>query len=129
MQADQQPATASLNNQAFSLMTRLHVILRRQNQRITDIEYMQVSPAYCRHVLALATQSPLPDLQEIGAKLEEFYFGQDGLFVRPSERPALVIKDAGISDATSPTSANPSLPIKKTSFVEPPDAAYVGRLR
>ena len=105
MQADQQPATVTLNNQAFSLMTRLHVILRRQNQRITDIEYMQVSPAYCRHVLALATQSPLPDLQEIGAKLEAFYFGQDGLFVRPSERPSLVIKDAGSSDATSPTPA------------------------
>ena len=129
MQADQQPALATLKNQAFSLMTRLHVLLRRQNQRITDIEYMQVSPAYCRHVLELAAQSPLPDIQQICAKLQEFCFGQDGLFTRSSENPSLVTEGAVIGDSTSPTAANRSFPIKETSFVEPPHAAYVGRLR
>jgi hypothetical protein len=71
---------ALLENQAIALMGRLHVILRRQNGRITDIEYMRISPAYCRHVLDMASQLPDEDLRQICAKLEALCFGADSLF-------------------------------------------------
>ena len=88
MQALHQVAASAKENHAFALMSRLHVALRRQTQRITDIEYMRVSPDYCRHVLDLAAKSVLPDIKELGAKLEELYFGENGLFVADSGKPA-----------------------------------------
>jgi hypothetical protein len=44
MSAHEQATHAALENQAFSLMGRLHVTLRRQNGRVTDIEYMRIAP-------------------------------------------------------------------------------------
>jgi Amt family ammonium transporter len=48
-------AGGTVVNQAFALMGRLHVILRRQSGRITDIEYMRIDPGYCRYLLELAS--------------------------------------------------------------------------
>jgi len=128
MEAHLQVAASARDNQAFALMSRLHVILRRQTQRITDIEYMRISPAYCRHVLDLAAQTSLPDVADICSKLEELCFGHDGLFVPASEKAAA--KDDAVN-ANPPGGAAKS----STQTVDAvhkdvqPGATYVGRLR
>ena len=78
-----------LENQAFALMGRLHVALRRGTGRVTDIEFMRIDPGYCRHVLDLVAGSDNLELRQIGLKLEEIYFGPNGLFVRPASTPLL----------------------------------------
>jgi hypothetical protein len=70
------------DNLAFSLMARMHVILRRQNERVIDIEYMRIDPVYCRYILDLALQSPNTDLHDIAVKLNDIYFGEQGLVCR-----------------------------------------------
>jgi hypothetical protein len=101
---------ASLETQAFSLMGRLHVMLRRQTGRVTDIEYMRIDPAYCRHLLEMASKMPDGDLQEICAKLEEVYFGEEGLFVREPPRVPLLTRIANAAaakPAAAPVAAAP----------------------
>ncbi|MDQ1815202.1 hypothetical protein RBA41_18035 [Massilia sp. CCM 9210] len=58
---------ANVENQAFALMSRLHVILRRGQGRVTDIEYMHIDPAYCRHVPGLANATGNDDVRQISA--------------------------------------------------------------
>lgn len=90
MSAHQMARMAELENQAFSLMGRLHVALRRETGRITDVEYMRIDPAYCRHLLQLAAQSGHVDLTKIAERLYEIYFGEGGLFVTEPPRPPLL---------------------------------------
>ena len=142
MQAHQETAKASMENQAFYLMARMHVIFRRESNRITDIEYMRVSPDYCRYILELASRSTIPDLQQMGAKLQDLYFGPQGLFARfPEKLPTLPEKvdaakpalsgvpathQAGASQVQGyPSGAQPPIAEAKST----PEVAYVGRLR
>lgn len=117
MSALDQVNLTALENQAFALMSRLHVILRRQNGRITDIEYMRIDPGYCRHVLDLAARMEGEDLAQICEKLEALYFGPEGLFVRALPKPPLLARLG-----TPPASEKPSPPAEE-------ERAYVGRLR
>lgn len=78
-----------MESEVFALMGRLHVILRRETGRITDIEYMRQDPAYCRHVLDLAAHSGNADVVALRERLESLYFGPAGLFVKPAQRPLL----------------------------------------
>jgi hypothetical protein len=124
MQAHHLVAASAKENQAFALMSRLHVALRRQTQRIIDIEYMRISQEYCRHVLELAAQSTLPDINELGIKIDELYFGKSGLFVAASGKTAAAIVDQ--DQTVQHNSASPPLAIPVESQ---PKAGYVGRLR
>lgn len=89
---------AGLENQAFALMARLHVIIRRQSGRVTDIEYMRIDPVYCRYVLNLALSMPNDDLPQICERLQEIYFGAEGLFMRAALKPPLLSRLANASD-------------------------------
>lgn len=113
MSALEQVTLTALENQAFALMSRLHVILRRQKGRITDIEYMRIDPGYCKHVLEMALRLDGDDLHQICARLEELYFGPNGLFVRTLPRAPL------------PATGTPTPAPQKKDV----DLAYVGRLR
>jgi hypothetical protein len=127
---------AAMDSAAFSLMSRMHVILRRMNERVTDIEYMRVDPTYCRTILNLASALPNEDLREISAKLEELYFGDGGIFMVPRTKPLLerFTSPAAPTRPTIPTldrkpelvdtSSLPS--IDQDSLI---DQMYVGRLR
>lgn len=121
MSALEQVTLTTLENQAFALMSRLHVILRRQNGRITDIEYMRIDPGYCRHVLDLAARMEGEDLPQICAKLEELYFGPEGLFVRAMPKPPLMTRLASQAPTEKPEAT------RLTD--EDVDRTYVGRLR
>jgi len=127
---------AALENQAFALMGRLHVTLRRQTGRVTDIEYMRIDPAYCRYLLKMASISPNEDLQEISTKLQEIFFGEDGLFVRSEPRQPLLTRLTEHHDAPSPapaaqpaTPATPAASPSSNGPEDPVDRGYIGRLR
>ena len=124
-----------LENQAFALMGRLHVTLRRGTGRVTDIEFMRIDPGYCRHVLDLVAGSDNEELRQIGLKLEEIYFGPNGLFVRPVSTPLLAR-----AVATPAPPAAKGLRTQADEIVAPElvasrearattERAYVGRLR
>lgn len=123
---------ALLDNQAFSLMGRMHVILRRQTGRITDIEYMRIDPQYCRHVLELAFAQPNDDLKQLCERLQEIYFGPQGLFVAEPPKPPLMARLAGAPASSAaaepaPVIAAPS-PAPAGHGAEV-DKTYIGRLR
>lgn len=131
---DEHHTRAALENQAFALMGRMHVTLRRQTGRVTDIEYMRIDPGYCRYLLKLASLSPSEDLQEIAAKLQEIFFGPEGLFVRPEPRQPLLerLSDpaaAAPHAAPSPTPAAPHASPSAGTDADPVDRGYIGRLR
>ncbi len=134
---------AGLENQAFALMARLHVIIRRQSGRVTDIEYMRIDPVYCRYVLNMALDMPNDDLPQICEKLQEIYFGPEGLFVRASPKPSLLSRLAsasGDAQANTRPSNEPLAPAAEPDtkeaveqhhkeLNEAVDKAYIGRLR
>jgi hypothetical protein len=132
MSALEQVSVAALENQAFALMARLHVILRRQHGRITDVEYMRQDPAYCRHVIDLAMKDATEELAGICEKLEAVFFAADGLFVRIPRGPLLAARPS-ISPPASATDAAPPFALSKidVDFAEAPrvESTYVGRLR
>ncbi|MDM5179440.1 hypothetical protein PO883_19805 [Massilia sp. DJPM01] len=121
---------AKLENQAFALMSRMHVILRRGQGRVTDIDYMRIDPAYCRHVLGVADASGDEDLRQIGARLREIYFGEGGLFVaRPTtpllaRAPSAQVAPPAAAAAEAPRAAPAALSARAASVQN-----YVGRLR
>lgn len=127
-----------LQNQAFGLMGRIHVLLRRETGRVTDIKYMSMNVEYCRHVLTLGAMTSNKDLQEMCTKLEEIYFGEKGLFDRARPKPAPV-KPRSIDVISSRVSIPVTSVQEKTEEAVPPhlasaehdnvDQHYVGRLR
>lgn len=119
---------AALENQAFALMGRLHVTLRRQTGRVTDIEYMRIDPAYCRYLLKMASLSPIEDLQELSVKLQEIFFGPEGLFVVAEPKPPLIDR---LKEHVPPPVAHAATPAATTPADngDAVDRGYVGRLR
>lgn len=105
-------------SQAFGLMGRLHVLLRREIGRVTDIKYMSTNPEYCAHVLELASAVANPDLHAISERLEEMYFGEGGLFENPPLRPLRSAPPVVRAPAVEPAPA-----------IDTDDQHYVGRLR
>lgn len=124
---DEHHTRAALENLAFALMGRLHVTLRRQTGRVTDIEYMRIDPAYCRYLLKMASLSTNEDLQEIGVKLQQVFFGDEGLFVRAEPKPPLLARlTEPASPAPAPATAAPATGHEAEDAV---DRGYIGRLR
>ncbi|MES3024885.1 MAG: hypothetical protein V4857_25215 [Pseudomonadota bacterium] len=121
MNPHQQLNIATRENQAFALMARLHVLLRRETGRVTDIEYMRLDPVYFRHVLELALQAESDDAHQLAEKLELAYLGADGLFaLRPKAPPPA-------RSAASPATLTPAMP---AAVIAPlPAQAYVRGLR
>lgn len=123
---------ASLENQAFALMARLHVIVRRQTGRVTDIEYMRIDPVYCRYVLNMAQAMQIDDLPAICEKLQEIYFGAEGLFVRTPPRQPLISKLNAAPPTVQPNATTDAKTASERHHNELNDAvekAYIGRLR
>lgn len=138
MSTHDQVSLAALENQAISLLGRLHVMLRRESGRITDIEYMRIDAQYCRHVLELAWKSDNPDMRQISEKLAHLYFDPDGLFNRVVQKPLmerLLTPEAPTKPAISdmiatPAVASASHAAEQMHHAEDEnDRSYVGRLR
>jgi hypothetical protein len=128
----EQVSVAALENQAFALMARLHVILRRQHGRITDVEYMRQDAVYCRHVIDLAMKDATEEVAGICDRLEAVFFASDGLFVRIPRGPLLAARPS-INPPVSAADATPAFAVPKIDgdLAEVPrvESTYVGRLR
>lgn len=124
------PSADALESQAFGLMGRLHVLLRREIGRVTDIKYMSSNPEYCVHVLELAGSVANPDLHAMCQKLEDIYFGEGGLFADSFIKPRRMMVasssrvSAPITHSTAPETPEPDVEVSPES-----DQHYVGRLR
>lgn len=126
-------AIEAVENQAFGLMGRLHVILRREIGRVTDIKYMSSNAEYCRKVLDLAMQVANPDLQAISKKLESIYFGEHGLFEATHTKVSIIktpkVAPEAPAKISMPIETHTSVEELVTSESEDVSNTYVGRLR
>jgi len=125
---------AELETHAFALMGRLHVNLRRQSGRVIDIEYMRIDPAYCRYLLKMASLSTSEEVQDLGQKLQEVFFGAEGLFVRTEPRQPLLARlqeptTSSAAPAAAPAPATPGAAPGTPETGDPVDRGYIGRLR
>lgn len=59
-----------LESEKFAIAAHLHVLLRRTNGRVTDVEWMIRSPEYAREVIRVARTEAHPDLLKLADKLE-----------------------------------------------------------
>jgi hypothetical protein len=53
----------------YSLLGRIHLLMRRQINRITDVEYMRVSKEYSREIVRLGLETGHPELVELCERL------------------------------------------------------------
>jgi len=58
-------------SEIFAVLGRIHVLLRRDLNRITDIEWAGVNKAYAQEVVRLCSTGTHADLPMLGAKLAE----------------------------------------------------------
>ena len=118
-----------LESQAFGLMGRMHVLLRREIGRVTDIKYMSTNPEYCLHVLELANSTSNTDLQAMAHKLEEIYFGEGGLFADSPFKPRRMIVGSSSRVSIPVEHALHEASEPEQEPVADSDQHYVGRLR
>lgn len=59
-----------LDSEKFAIAAHLHVVLRRVNGRVTDVEWMIHSADYAREVIRVARTEDHPDLLRLADKLE-----------------------------------------------------------
>ena len=57
----------------FSLAGRIHVLLRREANRIIDVEWMCADPAYAREVIKLARSAGSEELLKLSDRVEEVH--------------------------------------------------------
>jgi hypothetical protein len=55
----------------YGLLGRMHVLMRRVSNRITDVEYMRVSKDYCREIVRLAEATDNEELHNLAERLRQ----------------------------------------------------------
>ncbi|MDO8988361.1 MAG: hypothetical protein Q7U91_01875 [Sideroxyarcus sp.] len=57
----------------FSLAGRMHVLLRREINRIIDVEWMCADPVYAKEVIKLARTVDSDELHKLAERVEEVH--------------------------------------------------------
>lgn len=57
----------------FSLTGRMHVLLRRETNRIIDVEWMCADAAYAREVLRLVSLTQSDELHKLAERIHEVH--------------------------------------------------------
>lgn len=57
----------------FSLAGRMHVLLRRENNRIIDVEWMCADAAYAKEVIKLARGVDFDELHKLADRVEQVH--------------------------------------------------------
>ncbi len=57
----------------FSLAGRIHVLLRRETNRIVDVEWMCIDATYAREVIKLALSAESDELHRVAWRVEEVH--------------------------------------------------------
>ena len=55
----------------MAVAARLHLYLRRETNRVTDVVWMVANPEYAREVLRLVRQERVPEMDALAARFEE----------------------------------------------------------
>lgn len=130
MSANSQAPRQVLENQAFALMGRIHILLRRETGRVTDIRYMSINPEYCLHVIELGSTAADPILKSMCETLKDIYFGEGGLFGSSSMQLMNKSRKTASSRVSVPLEPRNTASLLKAGIaIEAPDQHYVGRLR
>ncbi len=59
----------------FSLAGRIHVLLRREANRIIDVEWMCANAAYAKEIVKLARKMESEELHKLADRVEEVHPG------------------------------------------------------
>jgi hypothetical protein len=112
-----------LESEKFAIAAHLHVVLRRANGRVTDVEWMVKSPEYAREVIRVARTESHPDLNKLADKLEA------ALMPPPPKVKAPVVPDK-VSTDMGASSSFPASGFAASGF-DPASTRkrYVGTLR
>lgn len=120
-----------LESEKFAIAAHLHVLLRRTNGRVTDVEWMIKSRDYALEVIRVARMESHPDLHKLADKLEAAVQVPMGATVRPAATalgagPAFVPTESGADSSGFATSSG-----FNSSGFDPGSARkrYVGTLR
>jgi hypothetical protein len=76
----------------FSLAGRIHVLLRRETNRIIDVEWMCADAAYARQVIQLACMAESDELHRLADRVEEVH-----PLLHHIEHPAATMQEATAS--------------------------------
>jgi hypothetical protein len=57
------------DSEIFALIGRIHVLMRRTANRITDVDYMRENKEYARHIVHQAEATGHEELLQLAAKL------------------------------------------------------------
>ncbi len=66
-------------SEKMSIATLIYVAMRRQANRIIDVEWMLCNETYAREVIVLARKQGAPELQHYAERMEEAIFGKGEL--------------------------------------------------
>lgn len=83
-----------LESEKFAIAAHLHVLLRRTNGRVTDVEWMIKSPEYAREVIRVARTETHADLHKLADKLEAAVGASQPVGTRPSMAAAVAGRPA-----------------------------------
>lgn len=97
----------------LGLLGRIHVLMRRVANRITDVEYMRINKDYAREIVRLASATDHPELTDLCARLRA------AMELDPPPAPAAAPAGNGLLDR---------LRTGRSSATHPVDR-YVGGLR
>ncbi|MEY4765216.1 MAG: hypothetical protein RI907_1889 [Pseudomonadota bacterium] len=127
-----------LESEKFAIAAHLHVLLRRVNGRVTDVEWMIRSPEYAREVIRVARTEEHADLRKLADKLEaalqvgRVAAGRAPQPAAPARQPVFAHSESG-EPSTQPPSGYPSSTFGSTPSgfdpKVPPRKRYVGSLR
>jgi len=57
------------DSEIFALIGRIHVLMRRTANRITDVDYMRENREYARHIVELSEATGHEELVQLAGKL------------------------------------------------------------
>lgn len=103
-----------LESEKFAIAAHLHVVLRRVNGRVTDVEWMIKSPEYAREIIRVARTETHPDLHKLADKLETALQPPAAPVPRaakapqPTAQPAFAASEPGASSGFNSSSFAPS---------------------
>jgi hypothetical protein len=122
-----------LESEKFAIAAHLHVLLRRINGRVTDVEWMIKSPEYAREVIRVTRQEKHEALLQLADKLEAALQVAARPVVRPAppvERRAALAQSEAADSSSYPASDYPASGFGPSGF-DPSTGRkrYVGSLR
>ena len=102
-----------LESEKFAIAAHLHVVLRRINGRVTDVEWMIKSAEYAREIIRVARTETHPELHKLADKLEAALQPPTPAqrFVKPpapADQPAFAPSESDASSGFSSSSFAPS---------------------